>query len=165
MSNSEVLCLGLGRSVAKRGAVEKRTRYLAYVRKHLGICFPFLLDQSAFNRRLRRLWGGCIVDSRRRRCRCWIADWRLFDVMDGFPLPVAHGARSFHPGSLADMARIGKGGNDRYFYGIRMMMVIPPKRCGHRLDIGLGKRAGALGGRVTLEYTCGDTHVARSDRS
>ena len=28
------------------------------------------------------------------------------------------------PGWLADIARIGKGGNDRYFYGVRMMMVI-----------------------------------------
>jgi len=44
--------------------------------------------------------------------------------MDGFPMPVAHGARSFNPGWLADIARIGKGGNDRYFYGVRMRMVI-----------------------------------------
>ena len=43
--------------------------------------------------------------------------------MDGFPIPVAHGARSFDRW-LADIARIGKGGNDRYFYGVRMMMVI-----------------------------------------
>ena len=47
-----------------------------------------------------------------------------YDVMDGFPIPVAHGARSFHPGWLADIARSGKGGNDRYFYGVRMMMVV-----------------------------------------
>ena len=45
-------------------------------------------------------------------------------VMDGFPMPVAHGARSLHPGALAEIARLGKGGNDRYCYGIRMMMVV-----------------------------------------
>jgi hypothetical protein len=33
-----------------------------------------------------------------------------YDIMDGFPIPVAHGARSFHPGWLADIARIGTGG-------------------------------------------------------
>lgn len=44
--------------------------------------------------------------------------------MDGFPIPITRGARSFHPGWLADIARVGKGGNDRYFYGVRMMMVI-----------------------------------------
>jgi hypothetical protein len=47
-----------------------------------------------------------------------------YDIMDGFPMPVAHGARSFTSGWLADIARNGKGGNDRYFYGVRMMMVI-----------------------------------------
>jgi AraC-like DNA-binding protein len=44
------------------------------------------------------------------------------DIMDGFPIPVAHGTRSFHPGWLTDIARLGKGGNNRDFYGIRMMM-------------------------------------------
>jgi hypothetical protein len=39
---------------------------------------------------------------------------------------VAHGARSFTPGWLADIARIGQGGKDRSCYGVRMMMVINP---------------------------------------
>src|SRR5713101_2220257 len=47
-----------------------------------------------------------------------------YDVMDGFPIPVAHGARSFHPGWLADIARIGKGGNDRYFYGLHLLLLV-----------------------------------------
>lgn len=38
-----------------------------------------------------------------------------YEVMDGFPIPVAHGARSFPPGWRADIARIGQGGNARYF--------------------------------------------------
>ena len=46
------------------------------------------------------------------------------DVMDGSPIPVAHGAWSFKPGWFADIARMGKGGNDRYCYGVRMLMVI-----------------------------------------
>ena len=44
--------------------------------------------------------------------------------MDCVPVPVAHGARSFHPGWLADIARIGKGGNDRYFYGLHLLLVV-----------------------------------------
>jgi hypothetical protein len=47
-----------------------------------------------------------------------------YDVMDGCPIPVAHGARSVNPGWLADIAGLGKGGSDRYCYGVRMMMVI-----------------------------------------
>jgi hypothetical protein len=32
-------------------------------------------------------------------------------------------ARAFHPGWLADIARAGKGGNDRYFYGLHLLLV------------------------------------------
>ena len=77
--------------------------------------------QSACKRRLRRLWGACslIQDA--------VADQLAqgaSDVMDGFPMPVAHGARSFNPGWLGDIARLGQGGNERYCYGVRMLMVI-----------------------------------------
>jgi hypothetical protein len=122
MSNSEVLCLGLAAQWRSGVPWKSERGILRYVRKHLRYLFPILLDQSAFNRRLRRLWGGFIlIQDAVAAMLDQIGD---FDVMDGFPIPVAHGARSFHPGSLADIARIGKGGNDRYFYGIRMMMVI-----------------------------------------
>ena len=46
-----------------------------------------------------------------------------YEVMDCVPVPVARGARSFHPGWLADIARIGKGGNDRYFYGLHLLLI------------------------------------------
>jgi len=44
--------------------------------------------------------------------------------MDGCPLPVAPGARSFPPGWVAAMARIGQGGHDRYVAGVRLLMVL-----------------------------------------
>src|SRR5712691_6730824 len=94
---------------------------MRYVRKHLGHVFPTVLTQRAFKRRLRRLWGAFILIQDAVAEQLAQGD---YDVMDGFPIPVAHGARSFNPGWLADIARIGKGGNDRYFYGVRMMMVI-----------------------------------------
>jgi hypothetical protein len=122
MSDSEILCLGLA-AQWRSGVPWKNERgVLRYAQKHLQHFFPTLLSQSAFNRRLRRLWGAFIViqDAVARL----LVTAQDYEVMDGFPIPVAHGARSFHPGWLADIARIGKGGNDRYFYGVRMMMVI-----------------------------------------
>ena len=121
MSDSEVLCLGL--AVQWRSGVPWKSErgIMRYVRKHLWHLFPTVLTQSAFNRRLRRLWGAFIL------LQDAVAEQLAqgaYDVMDGFPIPVAHGARSFTPGWLADIARIGKGGNDRYFYGVRMLMVI-----------------------------------------
>jgi hypothetical protein len=122
MSDSEVLCLGLAAQWRCGVPWQSERGLIRYVRKHLGHLFPTLLTQSAFNRRLRRLWGAFILiqDAVAEA----LPDAGAYDVMDGFPIPVAHGARSFHPGWLADIARIGKGGNDRYFYGVRMVMVI-----------------------------------------
>ena len=122
MSDSEVLCLGL--AAQWRSGVPWKSEHgvLRYVRKHLRHLFPPLLSHSAFNRRLRRLWGACIL--LQDAVAETLATGHEFAVMDGFPIPVAHGARSFHPGWLAEIARIGTGGTDRYFYGVRMMLVI-----------------------------------------
>jgi hypothetical protein len=88
----------------------------------LGHLFPTLLTQSAFNRRLQHLWGAFLLIQNAVAAHLTTAG--DYDVMDRFPISVAHGARSLHPGWLADIARISKGGNDRYFYGVRMMMVV-----------------------------------------
>ena len=121
MSDSEVLCLGL--AVQWRSGVPWKSEHgiMRYVRKHLRHLFPTVRTQSAFNRRLRRLWGAFILIQDAVAAQLTQGD---YDVRDGFPIPVAHGARSFTPGWFADIARIGKGGNDRYVYGVRMMMVI-----------------------------------------
>jgi hypothetical protein len=125
MSDSEVLCLGLAAQWRSGVPWKSKRGVIRYVHKHLRSLFPTLLSQSAFNRRLRRLWGAFIM--LQNRLADVLATSEDFEVMDGFPIPIAHGARSFHPGFLADIARIGKGGNDRYFYGMRMMMVVSPE--------------------------------------
>ena len=122
MSDSEVLCLGLAAQWRSGVPWKSERGVLRYVHKHLGHLFPILLSQGAFNRRLRRLWGAFILIQ--NAVAEALVTAQDHDVMDGFPIPVARGARSFHPGWLSDIARIGKGGNDRYFYGVRMMMVV-----------------------------------------
>jgi hypothetical protein len=81
-----------------------------------------MTSQSAFNRRVRRLWGAFILLQQALSARGLTAG--DCEVMDCVPVPVAHGARSFHPGWIADIARIGKGGNDRYFYGLHLLLVV-----------------------------------------
>jgi hypothetical protein len=122
MSDSEVLCVGLAAQWRSGVPWKSERGIMRYVRKHLGHLFPTVLTQSAFNRRLRRLWGAFILlqDAVAEQ----LVEAGHYDVRDGFPIPVAHGARSFHPGWFADIARIGKGGHDRYVSGVRMMMVI-----------------------------------------
>lgn len=121
LSNSEMLCLGI--AAQWRSGVPWKTErgFLRYVFKHLRPLFPRLTSQSAFNRRLRRLWGGFILLQQAVARELITAD--EYEVMDAVPVPVAHGARSFHPGWLADIARIGHGGNDRFFYGLHLLLV------------------------------------------
>ena len=121
MSDAEVLCLGLAAQWRSGVLWQSERGIMRYVRKHLRHVFPTVLTQRAFTRRLRRLWGAVILLQDAVAAQLAQGD---DDIMDGFPMPVAHGARSCNPGWLADIARIGKGGNNRYVYGVRMMMVI-----------------------------------------
>lgn len=120
LSDSEVLCLGLA-AQWRSGVPWKTERGLVrYALKHLRPMFPGMTSQSAFNRRLRRLWGAFVLLQQAVAQHLLTA--QDFEVMDCVPVPIARGARSFHPGWLADIARIGKGGNDRYFYGLRLLL-------------------------------------------
>ncbi len=122
LSDSEVLCLGL--AAQWRSGVPWKTErgFVRYALKHLRPFFPGMTSQSAFNRRLRRLWGAFILMQQA------LADQLFSDqdceIMDCVPVPIARGARSFHPGWLADIARIGKGGNDRFFYGLHLLLIV-----------------------------------------
>ena len=122
MSDREGLCLG--RAAQWRSGVPWKTArgVRRSVPKHRGHLLPVLLSQSAFNRRLRRLWGAFIL--RQDAVAEPLGRAEDVDVLEGFPIPLAPGARAFHPGGLADIARVGQGGNDRYCSGVRLMLVI-----------------------------------------
>lgn len=121
LSDSEVLCLGLAAQWRSGVPWKSERGCLRYAVAHLRGLFPKLTSQSAFNRRLRRLWGSFILLQEAVAHELLTA--QDYEVMDCVPVPVAHGARSFHPGWLADIARIGKGGNDRYFYGLHLLLL------------------------------------------
>jgi hypothetical protein len=122
LSDSEVLCLGLAAQWRSGVPWKSERGFGRYACKHLRSLFPGLTTQSAFNRRLRQLWGGFIL--LQQAVAQELATAQDYEVMDCEPVPVARGARSFHPGWLADVARIGKGGNDRYFYGLQLLLLV-----------------------------------------
>jgi hypothetical protein len=127
MSDSEVLCLGLAAQWRSGVPWKSERGIMRYGHKHRRPLFPTRLTQRAFHRRLRRLWGAFILIP--DAVAAALTDAADSDVMDGFPIPVAHGARSFPPGWLADIARIGKGGKARYFYGVRVAALSSASIC------------------------------------
>jgi len=122
LSDSEVLCLGLAAQWRSGGPWKTERQLVRYALAPLRPLFPGMTSQSAFNRRLRRLWGALILIQVALAQQ--LADADDGEIMDGVPVPVARGARSFHPGWWADIARIGKGGHDRFFYGLHLLLVI-----------------------------------------
>ncbi len=122
LADSEVLCLGLAAQWRSGVPWKSERGFLRYAHKHLRHLFPGLTTQSAFNRRLRNLWGAFLLLEQAVAQELGTPD--DFEIFDGVPVPVARGARSFHPGWFADIARRGKGGNDRYFYGLRLLLVL-----------------------------------------
>jgi hypothetical protein len=122
LSDSEVLCLGLAAQWQSGVPWQSERGFVRYALKHLRPLFPGMTSQSAFKRRLRRLWGAYILIQQAIADQLWSGE--DCEIMDCAPVPIARGARSFHPGWLADIARIGKGGNDRFFYGLHPLLVI-----------------------------------------
>jgi hypothetical protein len=122
LSDSEVLCLGLAAQWRSGVPWKTERQFVRYAHAHLRFLFPGMTSQSAFNRRLRRLWGAFILIQ--QAVAQQVGDAQDCEIMDCVPVSIARGARAFHPGWLADIARIGKGGNDRYFYGLHLLLVI-----------------------------------------
>lgn len=122
LADSELLCLGLAAQWRSGVPWKSERGCLRFLRKHGRPLFPGLTSQSAFNRRLRRLWGAFIL--LQQAVAKQLVTPQECEIMDSAPVRLAHGARSFHPRRLAEIARIGKGGTDRYFYGLHLLLVI-----------------------------------------
>ncbi len=122
LSDSEVLCLQGWRPTGAPAYPGRPGGFVRYASKHLRSYFPQMTSQSAFNRRLRRLWGAFIPDpASRGRPVVVCAGLRSHGLCTHTDCP---GCTLLHPGWLADIARIGKGGNDRYFYGLHLLLVV-----------------------------------------
>jgi len=122
LCDSEVLCLALAAQWRRGVPWQTERGFVRYALKHLRPFFPGMTSQSAFNRRVRRLWGAFILLQMAISGPMLTVD--DCEVLDCVPVRVAHGSRSFHAGWLADIAAIGKGGNDRYFYGLHLLLVV-----------------------------------------
>ena len=122
LCDSEVLCLALAAQWRSGVPWQTERGVVRYALKHLRPFFPGMTSQSAFNRRVRRLWGAFMLLQMAISGQMLTVD--DCEVLDCVPVRVAHGSRSFHAGWLADIAAIGKGGNDRYFYGLHLLLVV-----------------------------------------
>jgi hypothetical protein len=120
LSDSEVLTLAICQQWI--GASERA--FLRYVDTYWRSYFPVLLDQSAYNRRVRDLAGVLV------HLVPLLADELLpalpgYQVLDGIAIPLACCCRGRRHRLFADEAAIGKGGSDRrWYYGVKAVVAV-----------------------------------------
>ncbi len=89
LSDSEVLCLGLAAQWRVGVPWQSERGFVRFALKHLRACFPQMTSQSAFNRRLRRLWGAFIL--LQQAVVQALAAQHVCEIIDCVPLRLARG--------------------------------------------------------------------------
>src|SRR5438105_10893486 len=110
LSDSEVLTLAV---LAQWQPDRSERAFVRHAVRHWRSSFPGLLTQSAFNRRVRDLWGvlcqlGPTISQK-------VADalgQSAYEVLDGVAVPLARRCRGRQHRLLADEARIRRAGGD-----------------------------------------------------
>lgn len=120
MSDSEVLTLML----LGQWLGNSQRALLRHAAAQWSTYFPYLLSQSAFNRRSRDLGGACAA------LMCQIAEMlgsttSPYQILDTTPVPLARLCRGKHRRVFAADAAIGRGGSDKhYYYGCALLLAV-----------------------------------------
>ena len=124
LSDSEVLTLAL---LAQWQPSGSERQFIAWAAKHWRAYFPRLLSQSAFNRRVRQLYGVLA------RLSGWIrtavvadlAGCAAYAIMDGVPVPLMRRCRGRQHRCFGTEADFGRGGSDKEpYYGVKLLATV-----------------------------------------
>jgi hypothetical protein len=125
LSDSEVLAPAV---LAQWRRDRSERALLRYAAAHWRAYFPRLLDQGAFNRRVRDLAGVLGALGPRAAARvAALAGAAAYEVVDGVPVPLVRRCRGDRHRLFADEAGVGRGGSDRdWYYGVEMVAAVGP---------------------------------------
>lgn len=121
LADSEVLTLAV---LAQWHGHRCERCFLRYVRRHWLGYFPRLTSQSAFNRRVRHLWGAlCLLGPAvAREVGRLLGHAPAYQVWDGVAVPLMRRCRGRQHRLFADAADVGRGGSDKEsYYGMRLL--------------------------------------------
>jgi hypothetical protein len=122
MSDSEVLTL----MVCEQWHGRSERGFLRFVDRYWRSYFPRLLDQSAFNRRVRDLAGAMtqVVPLVAAELGAALAPYQ---VVDGVAMPLARRSRGIRHRLFANEAGIGRGGVDKdWYFGCKVLLGCTP---------------------------------------
>lgn len=120
MSDSEIMTLAL---LMDYVPFPGETQFLGFIRGNYKEWFPFLLDQSQFNRRLRQL-DGMLEKLRRSWVEQLVAEGEKYFLVDTKPLPVLGLKRDKRRSDFAGSAAPGRcAAREMHYFGYKLVML------------------------------------------
>ena len=120
MSDSEIMTLAL---VMDYVPFPGETQFLGFIRGNYRDWFPFLLDQSQFNRRLRQL-DGMLEKLRRSWVEQLVGEGEKYFLLDTKPLPVLGLKRDKRNSDFAGNAAPGRcAAREMSYFGYKLVML------------------------------------------
>ena len=126
LSDSEVLTLAV---LAQWHPSRSERAVGRYAAAHWRAYFPHLLDQSAFNRRVRDLHGvlAALGPALAAHLAHHLHLRVPYEVLDGIPVPVMARCRGNRHRCFANEVGIGCGGSDHdWYYGVQLLLTVTP---------------------------------------
>jgi hypothetical protein len=125
MSDSEILTLALVGQWRVGVPWQSERGLVRYIQAHGRDMFPTMLQYSAFNQRVRHLFG--VLVSLQQAVANWLGHVQeLYECVDSLPLPAGSlGQYSREPGHWLFTARIGRGPSG-WFWGDRWLVSVTP---------------------------------------
>jgi hypothetical protein len=123
LTDSELVCLAVAQSLL---GFTSETHWLRYARKHLTGMFPYLPQQSGYNKRLRAAVGLVkrIIRMLARATDFWLDDcW----IVDSTPVPCGASRPTVKRSEVAGWAGYGYcASHSRFYWGLKLYLVCTP---------------------------------------
>ncbi|WP_433520785.1 IS982 family transposase [Nocardia pseudovaccinii] len=123
LTDSELVCLAVAQSLL---GFTSESHWLRYARKHLTGMFPYLPQQSGYNKRLRNALGLVkrVIRMLARASDFWLDDcW----IVDSTPVPCGMSRPTVKRSELAGWAGYGYcASHSRFYWGLKLYLVCTP---------------------------------------
>jgi hypothetical protein len=123
LTDSELVCVAVAQALL---GFASEAHWLRYARKHLSILFPYLPQQSGYNKRLRAALG---LVKRAIRMIAKSSDLWLDDcwIVDSTPVPCGMSRPTVKRSELAGWAGYGYcASHSRFYWGLKLYLVCTP---------------------------------------
>jgi hypothetical protein len=123
ISEAELICLAVAQVLLD---CAKERRFLRFAHRRLGHLFPYIPNQSGYNKRVRALAPAivAVLGQLARSSPSWCDGLRL---LDSTPVPCAASRQTVKRSDLAGYASYGWcASHSRYFWGFRLYVLFAP---------------------------------------